>query len=79
MSRPVTTAPWPSRNPWNLDFVTGGSSSGLQQRLPVNRVAALVPTLAVRCGFRHCGVTAWKPTFGIVSVSGALLLRRALT
>ena len=43
-----------TRNPWNLDFVTGGSSSGSEQRPPVEPWwPRSVPTPAVRCGFLH--------------------------
>jgi aspartyl-tRNA(Asn)/glutamyl-tRNA(Gln) amidotransferase subunit A len=65
------------RNPWNLNFIPGGSSSG-------SAVAVASGTAVIALGSdtggslripAHCsGVTAWKPTYGAVSVVGALPL-----
>ena len=41
-----------TRNPWNLDFIAGGSSSGSAAATAAGTVAAaLVPTPEARCGF----------------------------
>ena len=41
-------------NPWNLDFITGGSSSGSAAAVASGSVVvALGPILAVRCAFRR--------------------------
>jgi aspartyl-tRNA(Asn)/glutamyl-tRNA(Gln) amidotransferase subunit A len=68
-------------NPWNLDFISGGSSSGS---------AAAVASGAATLGFGSdtggslripahcCGVTGWKPTYGAVSTAGALPLAPTL-
>ncbi len=71
-----STSAYP-RNPWNLDFIPGGSSSG-------SAVAVASGTAVVALGSdtggsiripAHCsGVTGWKPTWGAVSASGALPL-----
>jgi aspartyl-tRNA(Asn)/glutamyl-tRNA(Gln) amidotransferase subunit A len=64
-------------NPWNPDFIPGGSSSG-------SAVAVASGTAVIALGSdtggslripAHCsGVTAWKPTYGAVSVVGVLPL-----
>jgi aspartyl-tRNA(Asn)/glutamyl-tRNA(Gln) amidotransferase subunit A len=65
------------RNPWNLDFIPGGSSSG-------SAVAVASGTAVVALGSdtggsiripAHCtGITGWKPTWGVVTTAGALPL-----
>lgn len=70
-----------TRNPWNLDFVTGGSSSGSAAATASGTVVAAFGSDtggSLRIPAHCCGVTAWKPTFGIVSVSGALPLAPTL-
>ncbi|MEP7030514.1 MAG: amidase [Pseudolabrys sp.] len=70
----VSTYP---RNPWNLDFITGGSSSG--SAVAVASGAAVIALGSDTGGSvripSHCaGVTGWKPTWGAVSAAGALSL-----
>jgi aspartyl-tRNA(Asn)/glutamyl-tRNA(Gln) amidotransferase subunit A len=65
------------RNPWNLDFVTGGSSSG--SAVAVASGAAVIALGSDTGGSiripSHCtGVTGWKPSWGAVSATGALPL-----
>lgn len=65
------------RNPWNLDFVTGGSSSG--SAVAVASGAAVIALGSDTGGSvripSHCtGVTGWKPSWGAVSATGALSL-----
>jgi aspartyl-tRNA(Asn)/glutamyl-tRNA(Gln) amidotransferase subunit A len=73
---PSFDLPWPpARNPWNLEHVTGGSSSG-----PGGAVAAgLVPGAlgtdtggSIRTPACYCGVTGLKPTYGLVSRAGVI-------
>ncbi|MDQ2954818.1 MAG: amidase, partial [Pseudomonadota bacterium] len=69
------------RNPWNLDFIPGGSSSGSAVAVASgSAVIAIGSDTAgsLRIPAHCCGVTAWKPTFGIVPVSGALPLAPTL-
>jgi aspartyl-tRNA(Asn)/glutamyl-tRNA(Gln) amidotransferase subunit A len=69
------------RNPWNLDFITGGSSSGSAAATASGTVVAALGSDtggSLRIPAHCCGLTAWKPTFGIVSVSGALPLAPTL-
>ena len=70
-----------ARNPWNPDFIPGGSSSG--SAVAVASGSALIAigsdtAGSLRIPAHCCGVTAWKPTFGIVPVSGALPLAPTL-
>ncbi len=70
-----------THNPWNFDFVTGGSSSGSAVATASGTVVAALGSDtggSLRIPAHCCGVTAWKPTFGIVSVSGALPLAPTL-
>jgi aspartyl-tRNA(Asn)/glutamyl-tRNA(Gln) amidotransferase subunit A len=69
------------RNPWNLDFVAGGSSSGSAAAVASgSAVIALGSDTAgsLRIPAHCCGVTAWKPTYGIVSCSGTMPLAPSL-
>jgi len=65
------------QNPWNLDFITGGSSSG--SAVAVASGAAVIALGSDTGGSvripSHCtGVTGWKPSWGAVSAAGALPL-----
>ena len=69
------------RNPWNLDFVSGGSSAGSAAAVASGTaVVALGSDTggSVRIPANCCGVTGWKPTFGIVPNAGALPLAPTL-
>lgn len=70
-----------ARNPWNLDFIPGGSSSGSAVAVASgSAVIAIGSDTAgsLRIPGHCCGVTAWKPTFGNVPISGALPLAPTL-
>jgi aspartyl-tRNA(Asn)/glutamyl-tRNA(Gln) amidotransferase subunit A len=69
------------RNPWNFDFVSGGSSSG--SAVAVACGAAVVALGSdtggsLRIPAHACGVTAWKPSYGAVSMRGAMPLAPTL-
>jgi aspartyl-tRNA(Asn)/glutamyl-tRNA(Gln) amidotransferase subunit A len=69
------------RNPWNLDFVAGGSSSGSAAAVASgSAVIALGSDTAgsLRIPAHCCGVTAWKPTYGIVPCAGIMPLAPSL-
>jgi aspartyl-tRNA(Asn)/glutamyl-tRNA(Gln) amidotransferase subunit A len=69
------------RNPWHLDFVAGGSSSGSAAAVASgSAVIALGSDTAgsLRIPAHCCGVTAWKPTYGIVSCAGIMPLAPSL-
>src|SRR4029077_19509173 len=58
------------RNPWNPDFISGGSSSGSAAAVASGSVMlALGSDTAgsLRIPAHGCGVTAWKPTHAAVS------------
>jgi aspartyl-tRNA(Asn)/glutamyl-tRNA(Gln) amidotransferase subunit A len=69
------------RNPWNLDFISGGSSSGSAAAVASGAVVAALGSDtggSLRIPAHVCGVTAWKPTYGLVSMHGAMALAPAL-
>ena len=59
------------KNPWNFDFITGGSSSGSAVAVASgSAVFALGSDTggSLRIPAHCCGVTSWKPTYGVVSL-----------
>ncbi len=69
------------RNPWNPDFISGGSSSGSAAAVASgSAVIALGSDTggSLRIPAHCCGLTAWKPTYGAVSTRGALPLAPTL-
>jgi aspartyl-tRNA(Asn)/glutamyl-tRNA(Gln) amidotransferase subunit A len=69
------------RNPWNLDFIAGGSSSGSAAAVASgSAVVALGSDTAgsLRIPAHCCGITAWKPTYGVVATTGAMPLAPTL-
>jgi aspartyl-tRNA(Asn)/glutamyl-tRNA(Gln) amidotransferase subunit A len=69
------------RNPWNLDFVAGGSSSGSAAAVASGSVVVALGSDtagSLRIPAHCCGVTAWKPTYGIVARAGAMPLAPSL-
>jgi aspartyl-tRNA(Asn)/glutamyl-tRNA(Gln) amidotransferase subunit A len=71
----------PVRNPWNLDFITGGSSSGSAAAVASGSVVVALGSDtggSLRIPAHCCGVTAWKPTYGVVSSAGVMPLASTL-
>lgn len=71
----------PCRNPYNLNKITGGSSSGSAAAVAANMVDASLGTDtggSVRIPSSACGVVGMKPTFGLVSKAGAFDLAYTL-
>ena len=70
-----------ARNPWNLSFAAGGSSTG-----PAAAVAGRLATLAmgtdtggsVRIPASFCGLVALRPTHGLIDRTGIVPLSRTL-
>jgi aspartyl-tRNA(Asn)/glutamyl-tRNA(Gln) amidotransferase subunit A len=71
---PSFDLPWPpARNPWNLDHVTGGSSSGTGAAVAAGFVLGGTGSDtggSIRHPCANCGVSGIKPTYGLVSRAG---------
>jgi aspartyl-tRNA(Asn)/glutamyl-tRNA(Gln) amidotransferase subunit A len=78
---PAAALGGPCRNPWDPERWAGGSSSG-----PASAVAAgLVPFAigtetwgSITCPAAFCGVTGYRPTYGVLSRHGAMPLAYTL-
>jgi aspartyl-tRNA(Asn)/glutamyl-tRNA(Gln) amidotransferase subunit A len=69
------------RNPWNPDYITGGSSSGSGAAVAARLVAGALGSDtggSVRIPAAACGVTGLKTTWGRVSRHGAMALSHSL-
>lgn len=67
----------PARNPWNLDHITGGSSSGCAVAVAGGLLRTTIGTDtggSVRGPAFYCGVVGLKPTAGSVPKTGALTM-----
>ncbi len=65
----------PVRNPWNLEYVSGGSSGGSAAAVAMNNCFAALGTDtsgAIRTPAAYCGVVGFKPTYGRVSMRGII-------
>lgn len=70
-----------ARNPWNTEYITGGSSSGSGVAVASGVVFAALGSDtggSVRCPAGICGVVGMKTTFGRVSRHGAMPLSGTL-
>ena len=62
-------------NPWNTNYIAGGSSGGSAAALAGGLCYATIDTDAIgscRLPASCCGVTGFKPTFGLLSAKGIL-------
>jgi len=69
------------KNPWNLEFITGGSSSGSAAAVASGSVIVALGSDtggSLRIPAHACGVTSWKPSYGLVPTSGAMALAPSL-
>ena len=67
----------PARNPWNLDHIPGGSSSGSGAALAAGLVVGATGSDtggSIRGPAAFCGIVGLKPTYGRVSRAGVLAL-----
>jgi len=75
---PSFDLPWPpARNPWNLDHMPGGSSSGSGAAVAAGLCAAAMGSDtggSIRGPSALCGLAGLKPTYGRVSRHGVLPL-----
>jgi aspartyl-tRNA(Asn)/glutamyl-tRNA(Gln) amidotransferase subunit A len=71
----------PVHNPWNVDHITGGSSSGSGAAVAARLTPAALGSDtggSVRMPAHFCGVTGLKTTVGRVSRAGAMPLSQSL-
>ncbi|MER2634763.1 MAG: amidase [Rhizobiaceae bacterium] len=71
----------PVRNPWNTDYVTGGSSSGSGAAVAAGFVAVAIGSDtagSVRGPAGYCGVFGLKPTSGLISRRGLMPLSHTM-
>src|SRR5260221_10980574 len=71
----------PTRNPYNRDFVPGGSSSG--SAVSVAADMSLLSTATDTCGSvrlpaNYCGIVGLKPTYGAISRYGVIAMASLL-
>ncbi|NMF91011.1 amidase [Aromatoleum petrolei] len=82
MSPTGFNATWgPGRNPWNVEHVSGGSSSGAGMTVGAGHVALALGSDtggSVRLPAALCGVTGLKPTQHRISVAGVMPLAPSL-
>ncbi|MES2561463.1 MAG: amidase [Pseudomonadota bacterium] len=73
---PSFDLPWPpSRNPWNLEHFTGGSSSGSAAALAAGLIPASLGSDtggSIRGPASFCGITGFMPSYGLVSRYGVI-------
>ena len=71
----------PARNPWNADYITGGSSSGSGAAVAAGLCFAAIGSDtggSIRIPASLCGIAGMKPTYGRVSVAGVVPLSSSL-
>jgi aspartyl-tRNA(Asn)/glutamyl-tRNA(Gln) amidotransferase subunit A len=71
----------PTRNPWNTDCTTGGSSGGSAAAVIMEMCLGAIGTDtggSIRIPSACCGVTGLKPTYGRVSCHGVIPLSWSL-
>ncbi|HEX8033028.1 MAG TPA: amidase [Ktedonobacterales bacterium] len=75
------TVTQPTRNPWDIEHIPGGSSGGSAVAVATGECLAALGTDtggSIRIPAAACGVTGLKPTYGLVSRAGILPLSWSL-
>jgi aspartyl-tRNA(Asn)/glutamyl-tRNA(Gln) amidotransferase subunit A len=79
---PSVDAPFPAvRNPWNVEHIPGGSSSGSGAALAAGLCYGALGSDtggSIRTPSTHCGIVGIKPTYGRVSRHGVIPLSWSL-
>lgn len=71
----------PVHNPWNLDYIPGGSSGGSAAAVSARMCAAALGTdtlASVRFPAAYCGVVGLKATHGLASIRGIVPISESL-
>ena len=71
----------PARNPWDPDRTPGGSSTGAGVAVAAGLAFGAFGTDtggSIRLPAAHCGVVGYKPTYGLISLSGVIPLAPSL-
>jgi len=66
-----------ARNPWDTERITGGSSSGSAAAVAAGMCLGAIGSDtagSIRLPASFCGITGFKPTFGLVSAHGVIPL-----